>query len=217
MVKSLTQSQEYSPRVARRRDAARAEILDAARALLFDSGSHALTIEAVARRAGISKPSVYYYFRDKEQLLETIILATLEADVAACLTAVRATTSGADAAVACLRATVTFYADDPHAARVMFGYLQAIGVREETTERHANPRINELFDAIAERIEHDQRTGRIGKVVHARRMAMLARMLGTGVAWTFALLPRAGTRSRHRARDLVDDAERTLRAGLRAR
>lgn len=61
----------------------------------------------------------------------------------------------------------------------------------------------------------DQRAGKISKRVHARRHAVLARMLGTGIAWTWALLPRTGTSSKHSLRDLVDDAEQTLRASLR--
>ncbi|WP_157252610.1 TetR/AcrR family transcriptional regulator [Nonomuraea typhae] len=53
----------------------REEILRAAEDLLAEHGSEdALTIRAVAARAGISTPSVYLHFADKEALLETVCL-----------------------------------------------------------------------------------------------------------------------------------------------
>lgn len=183
--------------------------------MLFDAGAHGLTIEAVARHAAISKPSIYYYFRDRQELLEAIVLATLDAEIDACLQAVQPTTSGADAAVASLRALVQFYTDDPGAARIMFGHVQAIGMRGEPSDQNAIPRINAVFDLVADRIAADQRAGKINRRVHPRRHAVLARMLGTGIAWTWALLPRTGTSSKHSLRDLVDDAEQSLRARLR--
>ncbi|MFI6504632.1 TetR/AcrR family transcriptional regulator [Nonomuraea typhae] len=62
---------------ARRGDGAllREEILRAAEDLLAEHGSEdALTIRAVAARAGISTPSVYLHFADKEALLEAVCL-----------------------------------------------------------------------------------------------------------------------------------------------
>lgn len=214
MVKTLTRSQGYSPRVESRRSRARAEIVEAARAVLLEEGPTALTIDAVAQRAAISKPSVYYYFRGKDELLEAVVLAILDAQLDACEAAIASTTTGADATVASLRATVAFYAADPDAARVMFGHLQAVGMRGETTEVRANPRLNAIFDAIVSRIEADQAAGRVSRGVPARRAAVMAHMLATGVAWTWSLLARVGTTSRHGLDELLDEAERTLRAAL---
>ncbi|RJL22072.1 TetR/AcrR family transcriptional regulator [Bailinhaonella thermotolerans] len=53
----------------------REEILAAAEALLIESGTEdALTLRAVARRAGVTTPSVYLHFADKEALLEAVCL-----------------------------------------------------------------------------------------------------------------------------------------------
>ncbi|MEV4174978.1 TetR/AcrR family transcriptional regulator [Nonomuraea sp. NPDC049709] len=53
----------------------REEILRAAEDLLAESGSEdALTLRAVALRAGVSTPSVYLHFADKEELVEAVCL-----------------------------------------------------------------------------------------------------------------------------------------------
>ncbi|MFB9203501.1 TetR/AcrR family transcriptional regulator [Nonomuraea spiralis] len=53
----------------------REEILRAAEDLLTESGSEdALTLRAVAQRAGVSTPSVYLHFADREALLEAVCL-----------------------------------------------------------------------------------------------------------------------------------------------
>jgi len=50
----------------------RAEILDAAESLYATKGWDVVTVEQVARRARLSRPLVYVYFRDKEDLLFAI-------------------------------------------------------------------------------------------------------------------------------------------------
>ncbi len=53
----------------------REEILDAAEQLLESSGSEdALTVRAVAAAAGVSTPSVYLHFADREALLEAVCI-----------------------------------------------------------------------------------------------------------------------------------------------
>jgi len=53
----------------------REELLDAAERLLVDAGSDdALTLRAVAAAAGVSTPSVYLHFADREALLEAVCI-----------------------------------------------------------------------------------------------------------------------------------------------
>ncbi|MGV9309077.1 TetR/AcrR family transcriptional regulator [Nonomuraea sp. NPDC003727] len=53
----------------------REEILAAAEALLVETGSEAaLTLRAVAGRTGVSTPSVYLHFADKDALIEAVCL-----------------------------------------------------------------------------------------------------------------------------------------------
>jgi len=58
---------DAAPRRGRRRSAtARRAVLDAAAALLAQGGIESLTIEGIAARAGVGKPTIYRWWADKE-------------------------------------------------------------------------------------------------------------------------------------------------------
>jgi AcrR family transcriptional regulator len=52
----------------------REELLQAAEALLEDAGEDAVTIRAVAQAVGVSIPSVYLHFDNRQELLHTVCL-----------------------------------------------------------------------------------------------------------------------------------------------
>lgn len=51
----------------------REQLLDVTRAIVGESGFHAVSIEGVARRAGVSRPIVYGHFGDLRGLLEALV------------------------------------------------------------------------------------------------------------------------------------------------
>jgi AcrR family transcriptional regulator len=51
----------------------REQLLDVTKAIVGETGFHAISIEAVARRAGITRPVVYGHFRDLGGLLEAML------------------------------------------------------------------------------------------------------------------------------------------------
>ncbi len=51
----------------------REQLLDVTRGLVIRDGFHAVSIEAVAREAGITRPVVYGHFRDLGDLLEALV------------------------------------------------------------------------------------------------------------------------------------------------
>jgi AcrR family transcriptional regulator len=53
--------------------ARREHLLDAAKAVVARDGFHAVSIEAVARAAGITRPIVYRHFSDLEELLDALV------------------------------------------------------------------------------------------------------------------------------------------------
>jgi AcrR family transcriptional regulator len=56
-----------------RAPARREQLLDAAKAVVAAGGFHAVSIEAVARRAGITRPIVYRHFADLPDLLDALV------------------------------------------------------------------------------------------------------------------------------------------------
>jgi len=53
--------------------ARREHLLDATKAVVAEEGFHAVSIEAVARRAGITRPIVYRHFDDLPALLDALV------------------------------------------------------------------------------------------------------------------------------------------------
>lgn len=66
---------EHSRPRRRRKDARPAEILAAARAVFLVNGFALAKVEEIARRAGVSKGTVYLYFPTKEALFEEMVRA----------------------------------------------------------------------------------------------------------------------------------------------
>jgi AcrR family transcriptional regulator len=64
---------EDSPRWARRKQARPAELLAAALEVFTERGYAAARLDEVARRAGVSKGTVYLYFPSKEELFKAVV------------------------------------------------------------------------------------------------------------------------------------------------
>jgi AcrR family transcriptional regulator len=61
------------PAVRMQAEERREQLLDATKAIVANRGFHAVSIEAVAREAGITRPIVYGHFHDLPGLLEALI------------------------------------------------------------------------------------------------------------------------------------------------
>ena len=62
-------------------DRTRKRLLDAAEAIFSKSGLEAASTEAIARRAGVSKTMLFYYFQNKEQLYLEVLKRLFDAVV----------------------------------------------------------------------------------------------------------------------------------------
>jgi AcrR family transcriptional regulator len=70
-------SRPAAPRWQRRKEARPAEILDAALSVFAEKGFAAARLEQVARRAGVSKGTLYLYFDSKEALFEAVVRSAI--------------------------------------------------------------------------------------------------------------------------------------------
>lgn len=66
-----------APKFQRRKTHRPGEILDAAQALFAERGFSATRLDDVAMEAGVSKGTLYLYFRDKEDLFRQLVLQRL--------------------------------------------------------------------------------------------------------------------------------------------
>ena len=61
------------PQVSDEDSAKRRQIIEGARAIFLSQGFDAASMNDIARAAGVSKGTLYVYFKDKEQLFEAIV------------------------------------------------------------------------------------------------------------------------------------------------
>ena len=104
----------------RRRERSREEILEAARHVLLQNGVGGMTLEAVAKEVGVSKPALYYYFPSKDALLFELIFETYESHARTVHEAVDQADDGANALSAIIRETVTAFAPQLDDFRLAF-------------------------------------------------------------------------------------------------
>lgn len=92
-----------TPRWTRRSHARPAEIVEAALQCFAEKGFAATRLDDVARKAGVTKGTIYLYFPDKEALLRAAIEGTLAPDLSEMIATARKSPSAADAIRALLR------------------------------------------------------------------------------------------------------------------
>ncbi len=78
----MAKTKPGKPRWQRRKDERPAEIIGAALEVFAARGFSATKLDDVARRAGISKGTLYLYFRNKEDLFKAMVRETLVPNIA---------------------------------------------------------------------------------------------------------------------------------------
>jgi AcrR family transcriptional regulator len=117
----MRQSARQAPRRRLRKPQRRRSLLDAAVATFGASGYHATSLDAVAARAGVSKPVLYDHFPSKEALYVAVLEDLSERMLATLARHARPAAAGLEerleSAVAML---CRFVRHDPAAARLLF-------------------------------------------------------------------------------------------------
>ncbi|MER7004982.1 TetR/AcrR family transcriptional regulator [Dactylosporangium sp. NPDC000555] len=138
----------------------RDEIVAAAERLLEREGNEeALTLRSVAREAGISAPSIYTHFADRDAIVEAVLDIAFERLRLLVLDAVGSVEDPVQRLLAGCHAYANFGMDDPARYRVLFGRQRAdrpaIGSPKDIGElpevwRHRLDSFMVLVDALAE-------------------------------------------------------------------
>ena len=136
------------PHAGNRRDeTARLAVLHAADDLLVEHGFGALTIEAIARRAGVAKQTIYRWWPSKVEILLDTLIEDVDKQVP-----VRSEVPTIDDVRRYLHAFAQFLADDP-AGRVLLALLAEAqhhpGTAARLHERYLGPRRARERDLLA--------------------------------------------------------------------
>jgi len=176
------EKRQRSPRVRKKRERMREEILAAARDILLREGPEAVTLNAVSGRLDMTKPALYHYFDSKEALGRSLVTTLIDEEINA-LMEVLAEVESADRLLGTMiRGFHAHYADRLHAFRFVYGQSQlytipVFGVDADMIRNEITPSTRRLFDRLESQLASSDLSGDRRQSI--RRLAF--------VAWTSAL------------------------------
>lgn len=199
-------------RQQRKRDRSRDDILAAARVVLLRDGIGAVTLEAVARAAGMSKTGLYYYFPSKEALVFELVFNVWQDHAELVRDAVETTTSGPAALAAVIRGTVDAYSPQMDDFRLAYLLGQVSGssslqMSPEQFER-VRPLNNLLLAETVARLTADARPG----PVEPRLLAFLAYVAAIGLLTIKGLVELQGDPLVYSDEQMIDALSRIFSA-----
>jgi len=147
-----------TPRRRRSPQQARHEILDAAAALLAQSPSHDVTVSAIMSRTTLSRKSFYVYFRDRADLLASL-LAPLRAQTDAAVERWRAAPEMIQSGRAALRDAAFLYHRHGAILRALVAASQHDADAAEVWRTFIEPVITVAAEKIAEATGPEADTG----------------------------------------------------------
>jgi AcrR family transcriptional regulator len=141
--------------VAEHRTMQRRALLDAARALLSEGGTEALTFPALAERTGLARSSVYEYFRSRAAVVEELCAVDFPVWAAEVEAAMAAADTPEGQIEAYVRAQLGLVGDRRHRAVVAIsaGELDA-GAREKIRAAHGG--LVAMVGAALSDLGHDE-------------------------------------------------------------
>ena len=116
--------------LAQHRDWRRNQLIEAAASIALESGGSAVTVAAVAQRAGLSRTSVYEYFGSSADLIADLVLEELNNFALYLRDAVADTEQPIESIAAWIQSALTYIADGRH---LLAKALNATSLPQERT------------------------------------------------------------------------------------
>ena len=98
-------------------------ILKAARKLFFDKGFKHVTVESIARKAELSKGSVYLYFKSKEEIYTHILLSDIDKFHKTVAGLLEVGLNASDKLMSLANTYAGFFINDRELFRIMMNYM----------------------------------------------------------------------------------------------
>lgn len=184
-------SRPPSPRVARKREQARRDILDAAQHVLGSGGTEAVTLASVADQLGMTKQALYHYFPSKEALLRSLVTTLLDEEIEALTAAMDEPDFDKDPLGNLIRAFYAHYSSRLDAFRTIYCQSQLCavadsGLDEATLRDKVHPRTRSLFDKLEDHMAgpnaNPARRRQVRRLAYTAWCAALGLMTILGVA-----------------------------------
>lgn len=192
----------------------RQRILDTATELLGSGGLRQLTFDAVAKRLGVSKQAVIYWFPTKEDLIGAVAVPAMREQADAALSAMQAAPDDAEAIRAFVKTVAKFHFADLNRFRLMYlapqiGPNSGVRLAEDVADQiHALT--SSVYDELQARL---MKGGRLAEI-EARRTAVAIDMAALGLVMMVAATDAMGDPLLHDPYDMVEAMANLLTAPM---
>ena len=188
----------------------RARLLDAAQAELRERGYEGTSLQAIARRAGLTKGAVYWSFRDKQDLFRALVDERIDARVRELMAITETSPADIATAPAVSAGLARLVREQPELVLILFEQW-AQAVRDPDLRPAYVRRQGALREALARALRARHDTTGVPLAYPAERLATIVLALGAGLAMGALVEAEAITD------DLLGDALQLLYQGLEFR
>lgn len=171
----------------------RRTILRAARDVIAECGYPAATFQQIATRAGVSRPTLHYYFGTREQVYD-VLLREVHGQMAACVRQARGQTGLRSRLAAFTEEMQRFSAEDPVAMRFLVSARleQRRGPHRHDAAHLVVSSVHAFYDAIAaDAVRH----GELGPDIDTHAVADMLASLFWGMAFHAGFIDGGGNAS----------------------
>jgi AcrR family transcriptional regulator len=133
-------------------------LLRAASDVLLEYGPGKMTLDDIAKKAGMAKTSLYYYFRDKNEIIRAIISSFTEQLVEVLASAVSSTDTAEGKMLAFIEARHTYISTKASRASrdIITEFRSLAGVFEEEKENYLQVQKGMIEDILCQGIERGE-------------------------------------------------------------
>lgn len=199
----------------RGRPISRDTILANAEAIVRADGIAACTFEAIARRLGVTKQAVIYWFPTKEELFRELVLAAVGAEAAATVAALDGAAGWRDAVARFVRALTAHHLADLGRFRTSYLAVQVspkalVMMPQNAIMDHVHPVTARMYGALAAALAADPS---FPATLDARRTAMVVHTSALGLLTMLSLADAIDDPLAHPTEALVDTLVALLARG----
>ena len=177
-------------RSAELKGTARRRLLDAALAELREHGYEGTSLQAIARRAGLTKGAIYWSFRDKRDLFVALVEERIDAPVRELMAVTENAPTDMATAPVVSEGVARLVREHPELLVVLFEQW-SLAVRDSELRRAYVQRGQMLRDALARALEARHQTTGVRLTYPAGPLATAMLALGHGLAMNALVEPEA--------------------------
>ncbi|HEV3093428.1 MAG TPA: helix-turn-helix domain-containing protein [Solirubrobacteraceae bacterium] len=181
---------KHDGRSAELRGTARERILDAALVELHDRGYAGVSLQGVARRAGLTKGAVYWSFRDKQDLFLTLVHERVDVPARQLMRLTADAPSDVETAPLVSQGMAEIIRKQPSLPLLIFEHW-SMAVRDPELRRGYVDRQSELRRAMARTLQTRHATTGVPLTYPAARLATGILCLAAGIAMEALVEPAA--------------------------